>query len=77
MGPRYQQSFNRVYNLSIVIWDFIAVSGKVNRFYLNQLVLTLTFPCNFFRLAKLKNKKYDAPSSGFAGTRQKIPDLYH
>jgi len=25
----------------------------------------------------LKNKKYDTPSSGFAGTRQKIPDLYH
>jgi hypothetical protein len=60
-----------------MIWDFSAVSGKVNRFYLNPLALTLTFPYNFFRLAKLKNKKYDAPLSGFSGTRQKIPDLYH
>jgi len=34
-----------VCNLSIVIWDFSAVSGKANRFYLNQLELTLTFPC--------------------------------
>jgi hypothetical protein len=31
-------------NLSIVIWDFSAVSGKANSFYLNQLELTLTFP---------------------------------
>jgi hypothetical protein len=30
--------------MSIVIWDFNAVSGKSNRFYLNQLELALTFP---------------------------------
>jgi hypothetical protein len=30
--------------LSIAVWDFSALSGKVNRFYLNQLDLTLTFP---------------------------------
>ena len=36
--------FDIVWNLSIVIWDFSAVSGKANRFYLNQLELTLTFP---------------------------------
>jgi hypothetical protein len=29
--------------LSIVIWDFSALSGKVNRLYLNRLALTLTF----------------------------------
>ena len=27
-----------------MIWDFSAVSGKINRFYLSQLALTLTFP---------------------------------
>ena len=27
--------------LGITIWDFSAVSGKLNRFYLNQLELTL------------------------------------
>jgi len=37
-------NFDIVCNLSIVIWDFSAVSGKANRFYLNQLELTLTFP---------------------------------
>ena len=26
---------------------------------LNPVALTLTVPCNFLRLAKLKNKKYD------------------
>ena len=31
-------------NLSFVIWDFSAISGQVNCFYLNQLYLTLTFP---------------------------------
>jgi len=31
--------------LSIAIWDFSAISGKVNCFYLNQLELILTFPC--------------------------------
>ena len=36
--------FDIVCNLSIVIWDFSAVTGKPNRFYLNQLELTLTFP---------------------------------
>jgi len=36
--------FDIVCNLSIVIWDFYAVSGKINRFYLDQLELTLTFP---------------------------------
>jgi len=29
--------FDIVWNLSIVIWDFSAVFGKANRFYLNQL----------------------------------------
>jgi hypothetical protein len=38
-------NFDIVCNLSIVIWDFSAVSGKTNSFYLNQLELTLTFPC--------------------------------
>ena len=33
-----------VWNLSIVIWDFSAVSGKVNRLYVNQSNLTLTLP---------------------------------
>jgi len=33
-----------VWCLSVVIWDFSAVSGKANRFYLNRLKLTLTFP---------------------------------
>ena len=37
-------NFDIVCNLSIVIWDFSAVSGKANSFYLNQLELTLTFP---------------------------------
>ncbi len=40
-------NFDIVCNLSIVIWDFSAVSGKANRFYLNQLELTLTNPCYF------------------------------
>jgi len=39
-------NFDIVCNLSIVIWDFSAVSGKANRFYLNQLELTLTFPAS-------------------------------
>ncbi len=30
-------NFDIVWNLSIVIWDFSAVFGKANRFYLNQL----------------------------------------
>ncbi len=38
-------NFDIVCNLIIVIWDFNAVSGKANRFYLNQLELTLTNPC--------------------------------
>jgi hypothetical protein len=29
--------FDIVWNLSIVIWDFSAVFGKANRFYLNRL----------------------------------------
>ena len=37
-------NFDIVCNLNIVIWDFRAVSGKVNRFYRHQLGLTLTFP---------------------------------
>ena len=37
-------NFDIICNLSIVIWDFSAVSGNANRFYLNQLELTLTFP---------------------------------
>ena len=39
-------NFDIVWNLSIVIWDFSGVSGKANRFYLNQLELTLTFPAS-------------------------------
>ncbi len=41
-------NFDIVCNLSIVIWDFSAVSGKANSFCLNQLELTLTFPCLLF-----------------------------
>jgi len=37
-------NFDIVCNLSIGIWDFSAVSVKANRFYLNKLELTLTFP---------------------------------
>ena len=37
-------NFDIVWNLSIVIWDFSSVSEKLNRFYLNQLEITLTFP---------------------------------
>ena len=36
-------NFDIVWNLSIVIWDFSVVSGKSNRFYLNQLELTLNY----------------------------------
>jgi hypothetical protein len=38
-------NFDIIYNLIIAIWDFSALSGKVNRFYLNQLEMTLTLPC--------------------------------
>jgi hypothetical protein len=38
-------NFDIIRVLSIVIWDFSAISGKVNCFYLHQLELTLTFPC--------------------------------
>lgn len=34
------------WNLGIEIWDFSTVSGKENRFFLNQLELTLTLPCS-------------------------------
>ena len=34
-------NFDIVWDLSIVLWDFRVVSGKANRFYLNQLELTL------------------------------------
>jgi len=45
LAPRVEIcNFDIICNLSIVIWDFSAVSGKANRFYLNQLELTLTFP---------------------------------
>jgi hypothetical protein len=37
-------NFDIVCHLSIVIWDFSALSLKANRFYLNQLELTLTNP---------------------------------
>ncbi len=40
--------FDIVCYLSIVIWDFSAVSEMANRFYLNQIELTLTFPCVWF-----------------------------
>jgi hypothetical protein len=36
--------FDIVWNLSIVIWDFYAVTRKSKPFYLNQLAATLTFP---------------------------------
>ena len=36
--------FDIISNSSIVIGDFSALSGEVNRFNLNQLELTLTFP---------------------------------
>jgi len=42
--------FGIVCNLSIVIWDFSAISVKVNRFYLNYLELALTFTCFFLDL---------------------------
>jgi len=32
-----ESDFDIVWNLSIVIWDFSAVFGKANHFYLNQL----------------------------------------
>ena len=38
--------FDIVCNLTIVIWGFSPLTGKANRCYLNQLGLTLTFPCN-------------------------------
>ena len=38
-------NFEIAWNLRIVIWDFSAVSGKADHFYLNQLELTLTNPC--------------------------------
>lgn len=34
------------WNLGIEIWDFSTVSGKENRFFLNQLELTFTLPCS-------------------------------
>jgi len=37
-------NFDIIWNLSIVIWDLSAVSGKSNRFYLNHLGMALTFP---------------------------------
>jgi len=37
-------NFDIVCNLSIVIWDFSAVSGESDRSDLNPLELTLTFP---------------------------------
>jgi hypothetical protein len=39
-------NFDIICNLSIAIWDFSALSGKVDRFYMNQLELTLTLPCH-------------------------------
>jgi len=38
-------NFDIVCHLIIGIWDFSALSSKANRFYLNQLELTLTDPC--------------------------------
>ena len=35
-----------IWNLGIEIWDFSTVSGKENRFFLNQLELTLTLLCS-------------------------------
>ena len=42
-------NFDIVWNLSIVIWDFSALSGKANRFQVNQSKLTLTLPCLAFQ----------------------------
>jgi hypothetical protein len=39
-------NFDIVWNLSIVIWNFSTVSGKENRFQLNQSKLILTLPCS-------------------------------
>jgi hypothetical protein len=38
--------------MSIAIWDFSAVCGKVNRIYLKQLELTLTFSVSPARKAR-------------------------
>jgi len=38
-------NFDIVCILNIVIWEFGAPSGKVNRYNPNQLELTLTFTC--------------------------------
>ena len=37
-------NFDFICNLKIVIWDFNAVIGKPNPFYLNQAVPTLLLP---------------------------------
>jgi hypothetical protein len=43
-----------------VIWDFSAVSGKINHFYLNYLALTLTFPAEMEDLmAEHQDIEYD------------------
>jgi len=44
-------NFDIIWNLSIVIWDLSAVSGKSNRFYLNLLGMALTFPCQLSAVA--------------------------
>jgi hypothetical protein len=44
-------NFNIICNLSIVNWIFSALSEKPSRFYLNQLELTLTFPCSAANMA--------------------------
>ena len=56
-------NLNIVCNLRIVIWDFRSVSGKANRFYLNQLELTLTDPLATSLSAKALTRcvqEYDA-----------------
>ena len=42
--------------MNIVIWDFSVVSGKSNRFYLNQAELALTFRLEIFLVAILLYK---------------------
>ena len=44
-------NFDIIWNLSIVVWDFSAVIGKSNRFYLNQLMVALKFPCQAYAVA--------------------------
>ena len=52
-------NFDIVWNLSIVIWNFSPVSGKSNRLYLNQFVVTLTFSCSMPHFSQQNNRISD------------------